>query len=73
MDVQLVKIELIKLLQETEKTSVTTYIKSIFVKEKKDWYNELPDFVKEGIEVGLEDIRKGRVVSLEEVKKKYGW
>lgn len=73
MDIQLEKIELMKLLRETENLSVATYIKNIFVKEKKDWWDELPNYVKEGIEEGECDIAEGRVHSYEEIKQYFGW
>jgi predicted transcriptional regulator len=73
MDIRLEKIELMKLLRETENLSVATYIKNIFVKEKKDWWDELPNYVKEGIEEGERDIAEGRVHSYEEVKQYFGW
>jgi predicted transcriptional regulator len=73
MDIQLEKIELMKLLKETEKLSVATYIKNIFVKEKKDWWDELPKYVKEGIEAGEQDIAEGRIHSYEELKQFFGW
>lgn len=73
MDIRLEKIELMKLLKETENLSVATYIKNIFVKEKKDWWNELPDYVKEGIEEGEHDIAEGRIHSYEEIKRLFNW
>jgi predicted transcriptional regulator len=73
MDIRLEKIELMKLLRETENLSVATYIKNIFVKEKKDWWDELPNYVKEGIEEGERDIGEGRVHSYEEIKQYFGW
>ena len=73
MDIRLEKIELMKLLRETENLSVATYIKNIFVKEKKDWWDELPNYVKEGIEEGERDIAEGRVHSYEEIKQYFGW
>lgn len=73
MNIQLEKLTLINLLKETENLSVTTYIKNIFVKEKKDWWDELPNYVKEGIEEGERDIAEGRVHSYEEIKQYFGW
>lgn len=73
MDIQLEKQALLKLLKETENPSVIKAIKKVFQNEKKDWFDELPNNAKKGIEEGLEDIKNGRVVSYEEVKKKFGW
>ena len=73
MDIQLEKIELMKLLLETENPSIIKSIKKIFQKEQKDWWDELPNSAKEGIKEGLEDIKNGRVHSYEEVKKELDW
>jgi predicted transcriptional regulator len=73
MDIQLEKIELMQLLKETENLSVATYIKNVFVKEKKDWWDELPDYVKEGIEEGERDIAEGKIHTYEEVRKLFNW
>jgi len=44
-----------------------------FVEEspEEDWYDELSEAEKKSIELGLEDIKKGRVVAHSEVKKLY--
>lgn len=44
-----------------------------FVEEspEEDWYDELSDAEKKSIELGLKDIKKGRVVAHSEVKKLY--
>ena len=73
MDIQLEKKELMKLLQETENPSIIKSIQKIFQKEKKDWWDDLPNSAKEGIKEGIEDIKNGRVHSYEEVKKELGW
>jgi len=72
MDIQLEKLELIKLLAETENPSVIKAVKKIFQKEKKDFWEELSDEQKQAIEEGLDDFRNGRVVSYEEMKKEFG-
>jgi predicted transcriptional regulator len=73
MDIQLEKLELMKLLQETNNPSIIKSIKKIFQKEQNDWWDELPNAAKEGIKEGLEDIKNGRVVSFDEVKEQFGW
>ena len=72
MDIQLEKIELMKLLAETENPSIINDIKKVFQKEKKDFYYELSDEEKQGINEGLEDIKNGRVVSYDDMKKEFG-
>ena len=73
MDIQLEKLELMKLLKDTENPSVLKAIRNIFQKEEKDWWDDLPNSAKEGINEGLEDIKNGRVHSYEEIKKEFGW
>lgn len=72
MDIQLEKLELIKQLADTENPSIIKDIKKIFQREKKDWWDELSAQQKEAIEEGLDDIKNGRVVSYEEMKKQFG-
>jgi predicted transcriptional regulator len=73
MDIQLEKLELIKLLKETDSPFVINAIKKIFRNEKEYSNKELDDYAIEGIEKGLDDVKNGRVVPYEEVKKKFGW
>ena len=71
MDIQLEKIELIKLLAETEDPSIIKSIRKVFQKEKKDWWDELSTEQKEAIEEGVNDADEGRVVSYEYVLNKF--
>ena len=73
MDIQLEKLELMKLLLETENPSIINSIKKIFQKEQKDWWDELSDSAKTGIEEGLNDIKNGRIHDYEEIKAEFGW
>ena len=67
MDIQLEKIELIKLLKETENPSVIEAIKKIFAKEKTDWWVELSNEQKGEIEEGERQIENGEFVTFEEM------
>ncbi|WP_396177831.1 hypothetical protein [Flavobacterium sp.] len=71
MDIQLEKLELIKLLAETDNPSIINDIKKIFYGEKKDWWQELSDEQKAAIEEGIKDADEGRVVSHEYFMKKF--
>lgn len=76
MDLQSEKIELAKQLLETESWEVINQIKAVFKREEYDFYDDLPEHVKEGIERGLKDIEEGRThdhdTVMAEVKAKYG-
>lgn len=39
---------------------------------KNDWYDDLSDIEKAGIERGQNDIKNGRTISHDDVKSKYG-
>jgi len=71
MDIQLEKLELIKLLAETENPSIIKAVKKIFQKEKKDFWEELTDEQKEAIEEGVKDADEGRVVPYEHFMRKF--
>lgn len=66
MDIQLEKIELMKLLLETENPSVIKSIKKIFQKEQKDWWDELSDEQKEMLEKSLKQADNGEVHDFKE-------
>jgi len=75
MGIKTIKLELIEWLSNLQDSETIEYLK--FVKDsdskENDWWHDLSDEVKAGIERGLADADAGRVVSHEEVKKKYGF
>lgn len=75
MGIKAIKLELIEWLSNLQDSETIEYLK--FVKDsdskENDWWHDLSDEVKDGIKRGLADVDAGRVVSHEEVKKKYGF
>lgn len=71
MNIQLEKLELIKLLAETNDESIITSIKNIFNSEKKDWWDELSEEQKFEIEEGERQIKRGEFILFEDLMKKY--
>ena len=67
MDIQLEKIELMKLLLETENPSIIKSIKKIFQKEQKDWWDDLPQSVKDDIEESERQIERGEYSTFDDV------
>lgn len=69
-----IKQELIEWLTKLEDAETIQYLK--IVKDSKssdyDWWNDLTEIQKQGIERGLRDIDSGRVVPHADVKRKYG-
>lgn len=73
MDIQLEKLELIKMLAETEDPAIVKSIQKIFKKEKKDWWDELTQQQKEEIELGIKQIERGEVVSYESILDRHSY
>ncbi|CAD0003578.1 hypothetical protein [Flavobacterium chungangense] len=71
MDIQLEKLELIKLLADTEDPTILKSIRKIFKKEQKDWWDDLTDQQKEEIEEGERQIERGEFVLYEDMMKKH--
>ncbi|MDR7208327.1 hypothetical protein [Flavobacterium piscis] len=71
MNIQLEKLELIKMLTEIENPAIIKSIKKILTKEKKDWRDDLTDEQKEEIEEGERQIERGEFVLYEDMMKKH--
>ncbi|EKT4508755.1 hypothetical protein ABF179_002093 [Flavobacterium psychrophilum] len=71
MNIQLEKLEIIKMLVETNDSSIIESIKKIFKSEKKNSWEELSDEQKIEIEEGERQIEKGEFFHYEDIMKKY--
>jgi len=71
MDIQVEKLELIKLLADTENPTILKSIRKIFKKEQKDWWDDLTDQQKEDIAQSELEFERGEFISYEDVMKKY--
>ena len=68
-----VKLELIEWLTKLEDDNTIQFLKIIKdTDSNEDRWNELSDEQKQGIQRGLKDIEKGRVIPHDEVRLKYG-
>lgn len=74
MQHEALKSELLEWLSNLEDKETIEYLK--IVKDSKsndnDWWDDLTDDQKAGIERGLKDIDNGRTLSHDEVKRRYG-
>lgn len=70
MDLQAEKIELVKLILDTEDMDLIGEIKSLFKSREKDFWETLPEDVKAGIRKSQEQLRNGQSVSFEDVMKR---
>ncbi|MFA9186725.1 hypothetical protein AAGV33_01335 [Flavobacterium sp. FBOR7N2.3] len=71
MNIQLEKLELIKLLADTNDESIIASIKKIFNSKQKDWWDDLSEEQKADINKGIEDYENGRFYSFDEVMKNH--
>lgn len=74
MGAEALKLELLDWLLHVDNNDMLQYLKVIKDQStsQTDWWDELTDEQKAGIERGIKDIESGRIVSHEDVKKKYG-
>lgn len=74
MGTEALKLELIDWLSKLNDDETIAYLK--LLKDSKvsniDWWNDISEHHKTGIERGLKDVDAGRVTLHDEVKKKYG-
>lgn len=72
MNIQTEKIEIMKLILETDNPSILASVKNIFKKNTaKDFWEMLPIVQKEDILKGIEDIDNNEVIDYEDFMKKY--
>lgn len=71
MDIELEKLELIKLLEATNDATIIASIKKIFNASKKDFWEELTEVQKLDIEEGERQIERGEFVDFDEFIQKY--
>ena len=63
MDIRLEKLELMKLLMETENPSVLQAIRKIFQKEEKDWWDDLTEEQQNILNESMEQYERGEFSS----------
>ena len=71
MNIQTVKIELLKMIINTENPSVLDKIMRIFQNEKQDFWASLSKEDQEEILAGIDDLNKGEQYNYDEIIKKH--
>ena len=72
MNIQTEKIELMKLILETENPKILESIKTLFTKEStSDFWNSLSEEQKEEIDLGISEIEKGETVDYESMMRNH--
>ncbi len=74
MGYEAVKLELIEWLTKLDDDETIQYLKIVKDSTDKhsDWWNDLTEDQKQGIQRGLDDIDQGKVIPHDQVKSKYG-
>ncbi len=74
MGYEVIKLELIEWLTKLQDVTTLKYLK--LVKDSRisghDWWNDLTEDQKKGVERGIKEIKEGKIVAHEDVIKKYG-
>jgi hypothetical protein len=71
MDIQTEKIALVKRLLDTDDESILKQVKEVFENSEKDFWNDLPQKVKEGIERSRKQAEAGLLTPHEDEVKSY--
>ena len=72
MNIQAEKLEIMRMILETDNPSILDSIKKIFMKQtKKDFWETIPKNQKEDILKGIEEIENGEIVDYEDFIKKH--
>ena len=72
MNIQAEKIEIVKMILETDNEFLLKSVRSIIEQEQKtDFWNALSSDQKEDIELGLREIEKGETVDYDKLMKNY--
>ncbi len=72
MNIHAEKLKIMKLILETDNPSILATIWNIFSKDKEDdFWNNLPQYQKEEIVLGIKEIEDGDIIDYEEYMKKH--
>jgi hypothetical protein len=72
MNIQAEKIQLMKMILETENTEILKSIKKLFTKQGNvDFWTSLSNEQKDDIDLGISEIEKGETIEYESVIKKH--
>lgn len=71
MDIQLEKLKVIKILEETNDPLIIKAVGKMLTEMKKDWWDDLTDAQKADITQSELEIERGEYISYEDLMKKY--
>ena len=65
------KIQLITMITQLYDLDLLDAIEDLLLKSKKDWWQTISEAERQAIDIGLEDIKHGRIISHEQVMKEF--
>ena len=71
MNIAVSKIELAKQILSINDKSIIRQVKALLEVQKDDWYDELPEYVKQSVEISEKQLANGEGIPHKEVMKKY--
>jgi hypothetical protein len=72
MDIQAAKLEIMKLILETDNPEIINTIKKVFKKRiEKDFWETIPQSQKEDILAGIQEVKDGDIVDYENYIRKH--
>ena len=72
MNIHAEKLKIMRLILETDNPSILASVRKVFLKEKEDdFWNDLPQYQKDEIVAGINEVEDGEIVDYEEYMKKY--
>ncbi len=78
MDIQTLKIDLVQRIINSKNEALLAKVNLIFQEESEnDWWDELPQEIRDSISEGISDINSGKIFThdqvMQEAKTKYGF
>jgi hypothetical protein len=70
MNIQAEKLEIMKMILDTDNPSILRKIKSLFIKDK-DFWDTLSGAEKEDIRQGIDELERGEIYPYDEMMKKH--
>ena len=71
MNIETTKLELMRLLLQTQQENVLTKLKKVFDDETVDWWNEMDESEQRNVEIGLEQADEEEFISHKKVMNKF--
>jgi len=71
MNVETLRLQIINEITDLKDVKILNQIKAVLTKNEKDWWDELSTEEKASLDAGIDQIKKGQILSHNEVKKRF--